>query len=53
MLDRFEFHLLRHKILMRKNSGDIDWTRTRSLPSWLDCKRARVWVLLGNNYGGR
>ena len=27
---------------MRKHSGGIDWTRTRSLPSKLHCKRARV-----------
>ena len=43
MLDHFEFRLLRHKTLMRKHSSGIDSTRTRSLPSKLDCKRARVW----------
>ncbi|MBK6481547.1 MAG: hypothetical protein IPG01_00085 [Chitinophagaceae bacterium] len=42
MLDHFEFRLLRHKTLMRKYSGGIDWTRTRSLPSKLYCKRASL-----------
>ena len=33
-----------------RNIGGSDWTRTRSLPSKLDCKRARVWGTKGG-YG--